>query len=208
VAEAIGGDPSVTSELVTEMGRVIRSRLQRRLLRSGVLGSVGEARFDVEDLCQDVFARLFERNARILRSWDPERGLSLANFVGLVAERHVGGLLRTRRVRLETATESEQLDALPTQDGAAHAPEHRELLEMLQRALAERLSEKGMAVYQLLFLEERSVEEVRARLALNASAIYAWRHRIRKQLVQVGTQLDLIGQSGLPARTTRAARAA
>ena len=55
----------------------------------------GRVRQDVEDLAQDVFLRLFEENGRVLRSWDPARGLSLENFAGLVAERHAISTLRT-----------------------------------------------------------------------------------------------------------------
>jgi RNA polymerase sigma-70 factor (ECF subfamily) len=212
VADALAGDTAATSELVTDIGHLIRSRVQRRLRRSGVLRSIGESRFDVQDLCQDVFARLFERDGRILRSWDPDRGLSLANYVGLVAERLVGGLLRTRRVHLESATEAQKLASL--REATVDAPrvacttEHRQLLDRLKRTLAARLSEKGMAVYQLLFIEELSVEDVEARLALNASAIYTWRHRIRSQLAQVQAQLDGVHESGWPQHTRRAARAA
>ncbi|MBW2382242.1 MAG: hypothetical protein JRG92_01350 [Deltaproteobacteria bacterium] len=45
------------------------------------------------------------------------------------------------------------------------------------------------------------VTDVEARLALNASAIYTWRHRIRSQLAQVQAQLDGVHESGWPQHT-------
>jgi len=43
-----------------------------------------DVRQEVADLIQEVFMALFADDARVLRSWQPERGLSLDNFVGLV----------------------------------------------------------------------------------------------------------------------------
>jgi RNA polymerase sigma factor (sigma-70 family) len=212
VADVVAGDRVAAAELVSEMGRVIRARVYRRVRQSGIQTTLGECRFDVEDLCQEVFTRLFERDGRVLRSWDPKRGLSLANFVGLVAERHVGGLLRVRRIHLETATDNETLESMqdPAQERRTEsdAAEHRQLLETLGRALASRLSARGMAIYQLLFIEGRSVEDIEARLALKASAIYAWRQRIRKHLAVVGAQLDIIHDTRWAESNVGAARAA
>jgi RNA polymerase sigma-70 factor (ECF subfamily) len=57
---------------------------------------------------------LFESDARVLRGWDPARGMSFLNYVGLLTERLVGRQLGSRRRSPWTAD--------PTEDAAlAHA---------------------------------------------------------------------------------------
>lgn len=193
VARALEGDPLPSRELVEEISRVIRVRVARRLRRSGLQRRLGEGRLDVEDLCQDVLAYLLERDGRVLRSWDPDRGLSLANFVGLAAERLVGGRLRAGGPQLETATDVEALGSLHEDGRCASTPvrtiEARDTLDVVRRALAARISGRGMTIYRLLFLEQRGVAEVAERLSLGAGAVYAWRSRIRKHLRRIEDQL-------------------
>src|SRR5258707_14864714 len=77
---------------------VIHAGVARTLLaRRSLLAGGRNVREEVKDLSQDVFLALFADDARVLRSWQPERGLSLENFVGLVAERLAVSILRSQR---------------------------------------------------------------------------------------------------------------
>src|SRR5687768_1618744 len=69
----------------------------RGLARRMVKARGRDLRQEVEDLTQEVFVALFADDARALRLWDPARGASLANFVGLLAEREVASILRSGR---------------------------------------------------------------------------------------------------------------
>src|SRR4051812_48339802 len=92
---ALEGDPIALSSLVATLTPVVQARVARTLLaRRSLLAGGRSVREEVEDLSQEIFLALFDRNARVLRSWEPERGLSLLNFVGLVAERQVLSFLR------------------------------------------------------------------------------------------------------------------
>ena len=51
--------------------------------------------------------------------------------------------------------------------------------------LRERLSPQGFWLFQLLYVEERSVEETCGAAGLTADAVYAWRSRIGKLARQV-----------------------
>ena len=51
----------------------------RKLISAG-----RDIRQEVEDLSQEVFLQLFAEGGRVLATWQPERGLTLLNFVGLV----------------------------------------------------------------------------------------------------------------------------
>jgi hypothetical protein len=81
VAAALDGGADValctSRELVTSLSPVVRQRVARVLLqRARKLGRTPTAA-DIDDLHHDVFVLLFDRGARVLRAWDPARGLSL-----------------------------------------------------------------------------------------------------------------------------------
>ena len=198
IADALTGDPGLARRLIRELTPVVRARVTRRLRRSGVQQACGEARYERDDLCQEVFAKLFERDGRILRQWSPAKGLSLENFVGLVTERQVGSLLRPRASQAEAATGDATLEQLcdTGRDDlrSVSAAEQREMLDVLRRLLSSRVSKLGMAAYQLIFVEERSVAYVAERLEMNAAAVYAWRSRLRRQLRLIATQLELAAE--------------
>jgi DNA-directed RNA polymerase specialized sigma24 family protein len=98
IRRALTGDPTALTELVAVLTPVIQARVARTLLaRRHRLACGRDVRQEVEDLSQDVFLTLFSRDSRVLRDWQPERGLSLESFVGLVAERQVLSFLRSGR---------------------------------------------------------------------------------------------------------------
>lgn len=183
---ALAGDDAALRGLIAELTPVIQSRVARGLLRWRTGPSAGrDVRQEVEDLTQEIFLQLFADGGRVLRSWQPERGLTLANFVGLVAERQTASVLRSGRRSpwKEDPTLAEDLDGL---HGAADAsgPEEiaasREQLRGLWRRLTAELSPQGRQLFGLLFLEELPLPEVVARTKLSPDAVYAWRSRLRK----------------------------
>ncbi len=97
VQRALGGDEPALSRLVAALTPVIQARVARSLLlrRSGA-ASGRDIRQEVENLTQEIFLVLFADNGKVLRTWQPERGLTLLSFVGLVAE-------RARRLVAETS---------------------------------------------------------------------------------------------------------
>src|SRR5262249_2994729 len=87
---ALGGDAEGMRRLVAGLMPIVQARVTRGLWRhqrrTGARRDPGQ---ETDDLVQEVFAALFAGGAKTLRAWDPSRGLSLANFVGLVAEHEV-----------------------------------------------------------------------------------------------------------------------
>src|SRR5215471_16061481 len=90
VKAALAGDRRATEDLVGRLARVIQVRVGVALLRRRHAARGRTLAQEVEDLMQEVFAALFEQDGRVLRRWDPARGLSLKSYVGLVAEREAG----------------------------------------------------------------------------------------------------------------------
>ena len=193
VQRALAGDQTAMTRLVARLTPVVQARVARALMaRRSRLGSGRDVRQEVEDLSQEVFLSLFARDAHILRSWQAERGLSLENFVGLVAERQVVSFLRSgkRNPWKEEPSPEEDLDVITPDRGPEEVTSSREQLGLLLERLRETLSPLGHQIFVLLFVQEMSVPETMAASGLTADAVYAWRSRLRRVAQQLLAELS------------------
>jgi RNA polymerase sigma-70 factor (ECF subfamily) len=197
VARALAGDEPALARLVDRLTPVIQARAARTLLLSGPPERRAGLRQQVEDLSQEVFLALFRDGARVLRSWQPERGLSLENFVGLVARRRALSFLRSGRggARSEEPAPDGDLERIAPASRPEHGPERRavsrdQLRRLLSRLEAD-LSPLGWHLFHLLLVEERPVDEVERSTRMSRDALYAWRSRLRRRARNL---LDEIGQ--------------
>lgn len=181
VRSALAGDPAAVRWLVAHLSPVIQARVARALLRRASGGR--STRQEVEDMTQEVFVALFEDGGKVLRSWEPERGMSLANFTGLVAERQVAAILRSGR-RSPWTEDPTLSDELERPSDEALGPEARvasqELLTVLLDRVRAALSPKGLDLFERLYVREESVEVVCAATGMSQDAVYAWRSRLGK----------------------------
>jgi RNA polymerase sigma-70 factor (ECF subfamily) len=185
---ALRGEESALARLVERLTPVIQARVVRGLFRGDQVPGRAGFREVVEDLIQQVFVELLDRDARVLREWRPGRGLSLENFVGLIAERRVVSTLRRARRNpwTEEPTAAEELDRRSAEADPERRSGARERLRQLLDRLREELSPLGWRLFELLFLRERSVAEVAEETALSREAIYAWRSRLRRRARRLG----------------------
>lgn len=194
VKRALGGDAQAMSGLVQALTPVIQGRVARALLRRSTSARGRNTRQELEDLVQEVFAALLSRDGKALMAWDPARGLSFDRFVGFLAEREVAMIMRTgkRNPWTEDPTVDEAMARL---SGATASHEEvvasRELLEQLGDRLRERLSPKGRQFFQLLYIEDRSVDAVAAETGTSPDALYAWRSRLAKLVRELRDELLL-----------------
>lgn len=180
---ALAGDEAALACLVQGLTPVIQSRVARCLLLRRAGPAAGrDIRQEVEDLAQEVFLVLFADGGKVLRSWQPERGLSLPNFVGLVAERQAASILRSgkRSPWKEDPTLVEELEQAAPDSGPEEAAASREQLRVLLYRLTEELSPLGRHLFDLLFLRELPLDEVVTETGLSPDAVYAWRSRLRR----------------------------
>ena len=189
---ALAGDEGALRELVVALTPVIHGRIARVLLRTGYHAAGRNVRQELEDIAQEVFLALFAKGARILASWEPERGLSLMGFVALVAERQTVTILRSgkRSPFKEDPTLTEELD----REDPAASPEgitaSRQTLRRLLEGLHEELSPLGRHLFDLLFLKELPVGEVVRKTAMSNDAVYAWRSRLRRLAHRLYARID------------------
>ena len=203
VRSALAGDPTALNRLVAVLTPVVQARVARTLLAHRFLLAGGrDLRQEVEDLSQDVFLKLFSRDAHVLRSWQAELGLSLENFVGMVAEREVWSFLRSGRRNPRKEDPSiplEELKAEVLEPGPEKVATIREHLGLLLDRLREELSPLGWWLFELLFVQELSVNEVRDASGLSADAVYAWRSRLRSLARKL--EAEMSGNTGPPRKT-------
>jgi len=185
VARALEGDRPAMQALVGRLLPVIQAEVGYALLR-GARVEGRDPRQEVRDFVQEVFVQLLSKDGKTLRAWDPERGRSLDSYVRLVARRQVAAILRSGRKSpwADKPVAGDELDrSLPDLGAGAATAAKLESVEELDRVLdglRQRLDERGMLVFRMLYIEERSVEEVMAATAMTRDAVYAWRSRFRK----------------------------
>jgi RNA polymerase sigma-70 factor (ECF subfamily) len=136
---------------------------------------------------------LFADGGKVLRAWDPERGVSLKGFVGVVATRRAVSMVRTskRNPWTEDPTDSADLDLIQSsRRDADRAVIAKEILSKGMAAVRGDLSERGQQLFDLIIVEDASNEEVAEATGLSRDAIYQWRSRLMKALRQQLRKID------------------
>jgi DNA-directed RNA polymerase specialized sigma24 family protein len=195
IRQTLSGAPEgkqAARKLLGALYPVVQARVARVLWRTRRAAD-RNVQQEVEDMTQDVFRALFDGGGRALQAWDPARGLSLPNFVGLLAERHAVAVLRSDRRNpwTEVPTVDSAFDRYEA-DGANPEPQvrSRELLGALLDKLRVALSPLGLHMFQLLYMEERTVDETAAATSMSTDAVYAWRSRLRKTVAALAAELS------------------
>jgi DNA-directed RNA polymerase specialized sigma24 family protein len=191
--KGLDGDKPVLRDLIRTLTPVIVARVSRALLRRG-FGQRRDLQQEVEDLTQEVFVVLLKESGRELRAWDPGRGLSLTNFVGLLAERCVASILRSGRrgAWAEDITPDSGFDELfpPSSRKQENLVLSRDLLEKVLDRLRAQLSPKGLQMFSMLVVDELPVETVCQIMQMTPDAVYAWRSRLLRCVRVIAAELQ------------------
>ena len=190
--KALDGDETTLRDLINLMTPVVHVRVARTMHRRQQDARGRDLRQDIEDLTQEVFAALFSKDAKALRAWDPERGLSFLNFVGFLAEREVA--MRFRSAKRNPWTEDPAtMEELNRAVGVTGCPEHyiesRDLLAFMLGEIQQWLTPEGRQYFQLLYVDQQSVADVAERSGTTKNALYVWRNRLLKKVRAVREQL-------------------
>ncbi|HVJ93514.1 MAG TPA: sigma-70 family RNA polymerase sigma factor [Labilithrix sp.] len=191
VEAAASGSPDAVRSLVTRLGPVVRTAVARILFRYKSRASGRNLAQEAEDLAQEAMVALFEDQARVLRSWLPEKGASLETFVRIVAERTALSILRSGRRSPFTEDPTEDFELSST---SVPSPEDqalsRDMLVTLHDRLKETLSPRGYLLFMRLFVEEADVGTVAEEVGMAKDAIYAWKARFGKTVRSAAEKLD------------------
>lgn len=180
VKRALTGDGMARRNLSRRLLGAIQREVSFCLVRfAGV--DRRDPRQDVLDLVQDVLVSLFERDAKELRRWDPERGRSLESFVRLVARRRVARTLSQRQGNpwADAPTDPADLDDADSSALSVRL-ENRQHLDQLLGAMHSRMSARDHELFDLLFVQGIDPEEVATSMQMTRGAVNAWSYRTRK----------------------------
>jgi RNA polymerase sigma factor (sigma-70 family) len=193
IEQALGGDPASVRSLVDRLSPVIARRVSATLWRVKS-NRQANVRQEAGDLIQDVFLALFQNGGKALRAWDPERGMSLDSFVGLLAQHQVISLLRSGRTCpwREDPSDMEEVQDI---DSTAPTPEalfsSRENLSTLLERVRESLSPRGLELFQRMFIDEEPVEQLMATTRMTRDALYQWKSRLQRTIRTLASDLDV-----------------
>lgn len=193
---ALSRDAAGMRAFVDAAAPIVQLRVARTLLRQRRRFAAARGRDpqqEVEDFVQEVFTFLFEDDARALRAWTPAGGLSLANWVGLLAERQAATLLRSgkRRPWKDEPTEDADLDALIEPDVSTEAGvASREQLHRLLDELRSVLPPRGLSLFYRLVIDEEPIEAICADTGMSADAVYAQKSRLLKLARKIATDIE------------------
>jgi hypothetical protein len=205
IEAALARDPAAVRALVDLLSPVIARRVAAGLWRRGPGRDV---RTEVEDVSQEVFASLFAGGGKALRAWDPARGMSLPNFVGLLAQHQVASILRTGRTQpfRDEPTEAATLERLPDLGPVPEAVVgSRERMTRLLERLRAQLSPRGLELFQRLILDEEPIEALVTSTGLTRDALYQWRSRLAKLVRQLAAEEngESLSETGSQPRTSK-----
>ena len=183
IERVLAGDPASIRRFVAEVRPVIQYRVAVALRRRASAARGRDLHQEVGDMTQEVFEALFANGAKKIRAWDPERGLSLANYVGLLAEREVASILRRLRRSPWTEDPTEAAD-LDSASGDAMSPERRvaarhTLARLLER-LREELTPQGLHMFQRLFVDRVPADRLAVEEGISRDGVYQWSSRLKK----------------------------
>lgn len=181
VRRALQGDATATSSLVRHL-RVPVERAIRALLRQqhGRYNLCAE----VEDATQGAMMALFTGRTPALSRWEPNRGLSLRSFAALVAKRHTLSMLDSRRRNpwSTPVAERELPDVVAPGSCVERRLAARQLWSKAVEEVEASLSPRGVSMLRMLFVEQLSADEVRARASVSRSCAHQWASRLRRCL--------------------------
>ena len=77
------------------------------------------------------------------------------------------------------------MDALCSHENPDSQVESVHMLEQLASAVNERMGSRGSRLFEMLYFDECSVDEVQAETGMTRGAVYAWRSRLRRMANEI-----------------------
>ena len=190
---ALAGEREATRALLA----AITPTMQARVARVVVGRNLGRpVRQEVEDLVQEGLVALFSDDAKALRRWRADGGMSLPGYAGMIAERRAISKLRARRWAEEPTDPTD----LSSRGVAADPEDHlatREVLDDALTRLQAELSPRAFRLFHLLWVEEKTTEAVCEELSMTRDAVYQAKRRIKRLADEIAA--DMRRASPVPA---------
>jgi RNA polymerase sigma factor (sigma-70 family) len=177
VEKVLIGDQRAKKELVERLSPLIVGCVKRLNVKNRSF------LYEERDFAQEIWARLFVDDGKLLKQYDSRRGVSLKGYFIMVIQREIGNQLQKERAlkrgRNVTIDLEEDDDTPVEQDTPEQYMEARELAQQLDQRLRCVLSERGMNVLHTVFREGADPSEIAKNLKVSVQVVYNWLHKIR-----------------------------
>ncbi|MBK7829249.1 hypothetical protein [Nannocystis sp.] len=157
IQRALEGDRTVLVGLVRALLPVIKVEVGVALVRRAAAATRPAA--GGRGLLHDVLLYLLADGGHLLRMWDPGRGRSLASFVRLIARQRVARILHGHRGNPWSEDPTDTVAMTEAQPGDRVLESREELRPLLER-LRVHLNERGLELFQQIYVEQRPIAEV------------------------------------------------
>ncbi len=180
VEQASSGDADAQAALRERIEPVIRARARAFVARR-VARRIGI--HDAEDLLQQVWLALWADGARLLRAYDPKRGMGLEGYVGMITQRelwHAAEQLQTQKRSSEAALSKSSASSSVDSPSPECIVATRQVLAGVDAFVRSQLSARAQHAYVLLYADGKSVAEVARTLGTDEQTVYNFQHEVRK----------------------------
>jgi RNA polymerase sigma factor (sigma-70 family) len=178
IERAFGGDPAARSALVDRLMPVVQARVRRRI-------GAGRPPIETEDVVQEIWLRLVDKQGAALRKYDATRGASFEGYVGMIAERELGNYLdkansQKRGGRMNVVGSTELEDRPISSPNPEEQAASREQLGQLAEVLEKELPPKGQLIFRYLYSDSVAPADTAAAMGVSVQVVYNWQHKIRE----------------------------
>lgn len=189
---ALAGDRNAQEILVKELTPTLQWEVGKMLRkwRTGPAASRNLAQ-EVGDLVQETWSMLFERDAKVLREWDPSV-LPLEAWAGYLARTKTAQVLRSPRAQWREEPIS-PVDLPEETYAESHEREFwaREKLKAIYLCLAAKFKPADHLLFDLLFIQEKAVATISELLDRSREAIYQWRSRLSRRAKECDEKVSM-----------------
>jgi len=192
VRRAMRGEGPAVRTLVQRLTPILQARAVRALLRCSRGLLPRDVRQEVEDLVQTAFSILFANGGKLFFDWDPARGKSFENYIALVVDSRIASTLRTHcgRVWPDEPTDFDELESSGQfQIGPEPEIHSREELLLILRRFRDVATDRAYELFVLLYVEERTTEEVSEITGLSAENVHAHKSRLGKLARRIANEV-------------------
>jgi RNA polymerase sigma factor (sigma-70 family) len=169
--QALEGDKRARKRLFERVQPLIEARIKRAVSRTAPIGING---FD--DVAQQVWLRLLDRDAHRLQAFDPNRG-TLEGYISRIASSEVIDLSKRPKLSVAPLHEHQLQDPSPDAEARTMA---KDLARRLRIHLDEVLTLRGRLLLRLLHDDGRSEEEAAEIMGVSKQVVANWKHKIKR----------------------------
>lgn len=203
IRRSLAGSPAQRRQLAAWLLKVVDEKV-RINLRPIASRYRRDLRDEAADIVQDVMVLLFHADGRVLRTWDPHRGMQLRSFISLIVRRNIFRTFRGFRGNpwVSDPAAAEEVAAY-LDDGISQRStlfsdiEYWLQLYQILDKLEGELSERDWRLFNKLFVEQHAPADVGDEEGMQENAVHQWMSRLKQRIRAMFPSLTRQSNAGM-----------